>query len=289
MLELIGFLTVLLGSSLAAAFDLKITPTEIPDEIPHTMVALAIFLSFLKSLIDLSPIPLIKSLLYGLSLLAFGFLMYRFGQWGGGDAKILAAVGFFSPLVSPLTKGLHFTFAFSYLLNVFIVGAAYMLIYAFVISVLNKRIFGEFLKSVRSSYKLITISTASLFFLFFGGSILLFNFFDLPVDFYSILSNSLLILSLILGLFLVWIFVKTVEDKAFKRRVHVSKLKVGDVLLENKIWEGITEKELKKIKRSGKKFVWIKEGVRFAPTFPLALILTLVYGDGIFLILNSIL
>jgi hypothetical protein len=51
--------------------------------------------------------------------------------------------------------------------------------------------------------------------------------------------------------------------------------------LEYRIWEGITEKELEKIKKSGRKYIYIKEGVRFAPTFPLALIFTLWFGDGI--------
>jgi prepilin signal peptidase PulO-like enzyme (type II secretory pathway) len=83
------------------------------------------------------------------------------------------------------------------------------------------------------------------------------------------------------GFFLLWKFVKTVENVGFKRKIPMPQLKVGDVPLDYKIWEGITEKELKKIKGSGKKYVWIKEGVRFAPAFPLALIFTILVGDGI--------
>ncbi|MEM5772604.1 MAG: prepilin peptidase [Candidatus Aenigmatarchaeota archaeon] len=288
MFEVVGFLIAFLGSSLAAAFDLKITPTEIPDEIPHTMIALALILSCFQSLLEFSFSPLIESLLYGFSLLAFGFLMYRLGQWGGGDAKVLAAIGFFTPFISPLTKNLLLPFAFSYLVNVFIVGAAYMLFYAFVLAALNKKIITEFLKSVKSSCKIIAISMVALLLLFCSTNILLFNFFGLSADFYSIFSNSLLLLILTLSLFLIWIFVKTVEDKAFKRRIPISKLKVGDVLLESKLWEGITEKEIKKIKKSGKKSVWIKEGVRFAPTFPLALIFTLLFGDLILFLFSLI-
>jgi hypothetical protein len=211
--------------------------------------------------------------------------MYRFGQWGGGDAKVLAAIGFFSPFLSPLSKNLYFPFAFSYLVNVFIVGAAYMLFYAFALAILNRKIFSGFLKSVKSSSKIILVSSFALFSLFLAGNFYLLHVFSLPIDFYSIFSNSTLLLIFSLALFLLWIFVKTVEDVAFKKRIPVSKLKVGDVLLESKLWEGITEKELKKIKASKKKFVWIKEGVRFAPTFPLALIFTLFYGDvfGLFI------
>jgi Flp pilus assembly protein protease CpaA len=285
MFEIIGFLIAFIGSSLAAAFDLKITPTEIPDEIPHAMIALALILAFFKCIVDYSLSPLIESSLYGILLLAFGFLMYRFGQWGGGDAKVLAAIGFFSPFLSPLSKNLYFPFTFSYLVNVFIVGAAYMLFYAFALAILNRKIFSGFLKSVKSSSKIILVSSFALFSLFLAGNFYLLHVFSLPIDFYSIFSNSTLLLIFSLALFLLWIFVKTVEDVAFKKRIPVSKLKVGDVLLESKLWEGITEKELKKIKASKKKFVWIKEGVRFAPTFPLALIFTLFYGDIIFSLL----
>lgn len=286
MFEIISLIVAIFGSSLAAAFDLKITPTEIPDEIPHAMIALALILASFKCIVDFSLNPLIESSLYGLLLLAFGFLMYRFGQWGGGDAKVLAAIGFFSPFISTLTKNFYLPFAFAYLVNVFIVGAAYMLIYAFVLAILNKKIFFSFLKNVKSSSKIMMVSLLALFSLFFFSNFYLFKLFSLPIDFYSIILNSSLLLIFSLGLFLLWLFTKTVEDVAFKKKIPLSKLKVGDVLLESKVWEGITEKELKKIKKSGKKFVWIKEGVRFALAFPLALIFTLFYGDCVFFLIK---
>jgi Flp pilus assembly protein protease CpaA len=286
MFEIIGFLIALIGSTLAAIFDVKITPTEIPDEIPHGMIILAIFLAFLKSILNQSLNPFLESLFFGISLLAFGFLMYRFGQWGGGDAKILAAIGFFSPLISPLTKNILFPFAVSYLFNVFIIGAAYMLIYAFVLAILNKKIFSCFLDNVKSSSKMMLIFLSSLFLLFFIINFYLFHIFNLPINFYSLFSNSLVLLIFSLAFLLLWIFIKTVEKVAFQKKIPVSKLKVGDVLLESKVWEGITEKELRKIKASGKKFVWIKEGVRFAPAFPLALIFSIFFGDSIFLFLK---
>jgi prepilin signal peptidase PulO-like enzyme (type II secretory pathway) len=102
---------------------------------------------------------------------------------------------------------------------------------------------------------------------------------DLEKDFFVLLRNSLLPLVLFVSLILLWKFVKVVEDVGFKKRISVSKLKVGDVLLESKRWDGITEAELRKIKKSGKKFVTIKTGVRFGPVFSLALLFTFFYGD----------
>jgi prepilin signal peptidase PulO-like enzyme (type II secretory pathway) len=218
-------------------------------------------------------------LLHGILLVSFGYLMYKFGQWGGGDAKVLAAIGFFSPLLSNFAKNLVFPFVFSYLVNVFVVGAAYMLLYAFVLAILNKKIMHEFSKSVKANSKMILISSPILFFIFFSLNFYLFKIFGIPLEICSLVSNSVLILALSFAFLLIWIFVKCVENVAFKKKIPVTKLKPGDVLLESKVWEGLTREEVKKIKASGKKFVWIKEGVRFAPTFPLALILTLLYGD----------
>ena len=75
-----------------------------------------------------------------------------------------------------------------------------------------------------------------------------------------------------------------VANFGFKIRIPVSKLKVGDMLLDERKLVGIEQPQINKIRRSGKKYVWIKEGVRFAPAFPLALLFTLYVGDAILLI-----
>jgi prepilin signal peptidase PulO-like enzyme (type II secretory pathway) len=87
-------------------------------------------------------------------------------------------------------------------------------------------------------------------------------------------------------MFLLWKFVKVVEEVGFKKKIPVSQVRIGDVPLDFKVWEGVTEKDLAKIKKSGKKYIWIKEGVRFAPAFPLALLFTIFYGDIILLLIN---
>ena len=72
------------------------------------------------------------------------------------------------------------------------------------------------------------------------------------------------------------------KNVGFKKKIPVSKLREGDVLESSRIWEGITKEQLKKIKDSRKRYVKIKDGVRFAPSFSLALIFTYFQGDAIF-------
>lgn len=268
-LELASLLVAFGGSFLAAIFDLK--TTEIPDKIPHAMILAGVLLYAVESLLTLSYHPLLSSFLSGFSLLGVGFLLYRTGQWGGGDAKVLGAMGFLLPNVSFVKTQLYFPLV--YLINVFLVGAVYMIVYSLVLTVKNRRIAKDFVKNVKS-YSMLIFATLGILSTIF-----------ISISFYF--SRSLLLavyastlpLSFTLLVYLLWFFAKAVE-KNFRKRISVNKLRVGDVLAGSKIWDGLSEAEVKKIKRSGRKYVTIKEGVRFAPSFLLALIFTLKFGNG---------
>lgn len=285
MFEPIFLSVAFIGSSLAALWDLK--TTEIPDRIPHVMIAIALVLYGTQSYLTWSYWPILKSLTVGLSLLGFGFLMYYFGQWGGGDAKILSAMGFLLPeLPKEFTKELLLPFSLSYTVNVFLVGAAYMILYALVVALINRGVLTKFLEDMKANRKVLSIGSIALFIAFLSINWSLINYFGITFDVSFILKNSLLPLFATIGLFILWRFSKTVEAIGFKKRIHISKLKVGDVLNESKLWEGITKKDLGKIKRSGKKYVVIKEGIRFAAAFPLALFFTIYFGDGLLLFIK---
>jgi len=285
MLEIILLLVAFIGSVLAAYFDLK--TTEIPDKIPYAMMVIGIVGNIIKSYLVWSYWPFSSSMIVGLSFLGFGFLMYFLGQWGGGDAKILSGIGFLLPNLPPQieVKNLFFPFPLSLFFNVFLVGAVYMILYALVISMINKKIWSVFFKDIKANARMIAIFNSLLIVsLFASGFVLMkyYNFFRV----FDMMKLGIMIIIAWFGFFILWKFVKVVENVGFKKKIPVSKLKVGDVPVDYKIWEGITEKELKKIKSSGKKYVWIKEGVRFAPAFPLGLLFTVYFGDGILFLIN---
>lgn len=282
----IPLVTAFIGSTVAAIYDLK--TTEIPDEIPYIMIAIGLLFFGYQSYLIWDYNPILNSLIAGLGLLAFGFLMYYTGQWGGGDAKLLSAIGFLIPQTPQMFPQLFFPFPVSYLINVFLVGAAYMIIYSIVLAILNRKIIAAFSKDVKASSKVILIGSVILFTLFFGINSFLIKYLQLTFDFSMVFTNSLIPLAATVGLFVIWKFAKNVETVGFRKRIPVSHLKVGDVLNDSKLWEGITEKELKSIKRSGKKFVIVKEGIRFGPSFVLALLFTLYYGDGILLFMRFV-
>ncbi len=268
-----------IGSILAAYFDLK--TTEIPDEIPYVMMGVGILAHLIQTILVWNPWPLINSLVFGLGFLGFGFLMYFLGQWGGGDAKILSAIGFLLPQApKEIDTRLYFPFPLSFFFNLFFIGAVYMIVYALIVSFINKKIWHGFLKGLKADSKILVFLNFVLFvFTLTLGIFMMKQFEFISLEF--VINFSFFILSMSLGLSLLWKFVKAVEEIGFKKRIPISELKVGDVPVDYKVWEGITEKELKKIKRSGRKYIWIKEGVRFAPAFPLALLFTLFFGDAI--------
>jgi len=281
MLEIVLFLVAFIGSTAAGFYDLK--TTEIPDEIPYVMMVIGIVGNIIASYLAWSYWPFVYSMVAGLGLLGFGFVMYYLGQWGGGDAKILSAIGFLLSTYQP--SKLIFPFLVSFFFNLFLVGAVYMIVYAFALSFVNKKIWTAFFTDLKANARMILIYNSALIASIIIMGLLFARYFEfLPLKAFTVLVVTIGLASA--GLYILWKFVKAVENIGFRKKIPVSKLKVGDVPDYYKIWEGVTEKEVRKIKSSRKKYIWIKEGVRFAPTFPIALIFTLVFGDGILVLMN---
>jgi prepilin signal peptidase PulO-like enzyme (type II secretory pathway) len=283
MLEMVSTVIAFIGSTVAGLWDLK--TTEIPDWIPHSMIILGLLIAGIESFINWDYWYILNSVIVGVCLLGFGFLMYYFGQWGGGDAKILSAVGFLIP-TAPFPSYLMFPFPVSFLFNVFFIGAGYMLLYALVFALMRRTIVSKFLKDMKGSQRVLSIGSIVLFVSFLSLNWFFSVNFSNEFNLFSIISNSILLLAVTISLFVIYKFSKTVEDFGFKMKIPVKKLKVGDVLLNSKVFEGITEKELKKIRKSGERYVWVKEGVRFGLAFPLALLFTLFFGDTILFLIK---
>jgi len=273
MFEFLLFFIALFGTLIASYYDLK--TTEIPDILPIIMIALGITINFLDFIITKNPENLLLSLLNGIILSVIGFSMYFAGQWGGGDAFLLSAIGFLIP--KNLFVSDNLPFFFTYLINLFLLGSIYMIIYSIFYAIKNNKAIKIFKEQVKKFSLSILILSISFIFL---SSILSFIIFGKFVLRLVILSTSIT-----LALIFLWIFSKSVE-KSFIKRIPVHKLKIGDVLLESKRWDGITEREIDEIRKSGKKYVYVKSGICFAPAFPIALVFTMLYGNSIFFILS---
>lgn len=283
---MIGYLfagIALLGSSIAAIIDLK--TTEVPDNIPYTMAASAVVLKLLYSIHTNNFSYLADSVIVGMAYLIFGFLLYYTGQWGGGDAKVLAAIGFLLPSIpSEFSAQLSFAFPVAYLINLFFIGSIYMIVYSLALTLLNPLIAREFFSETRGQYRQLFVEMVLASSSVVAIPYIILNSMRLPHTIFISFIPSIVVLSL--GMIFLLRFLKVVERVAFRRKIPSEKLREGDMIgddidelgMKSRLIRGITNDEVTKI-RLVRKEVWVKEGVRFVPAFPLSLIAILFFGD----------
>jgi len=257
MFEIIAVVIAVSGLTIAGFWDLF--TTEVPDEVPAIMLSFGVFLWYFNALSTGDFLPLFYSLVLGASVLILGLVLYKKGHWGGADAWLLAALAFLLPFYHSEI------FIYPFIFNLLVVGTVYMIAYAIILGFLNRRVFYYFVDDIKNNRSIVLVPIVILGFFF----LLLYPYI-----------NYLIIISLIL-LILFWRYALVIENRVFKKRIRSSELRKGDVL-EEMIWRGLTEEEVKDIKRK-REFVVVKEGVRFIPVFPIALAITLIYGNLMFL------
>jgi Flp pilus assembly protein protease CpaA len=265
MFELLLLAIALTGSLAAGIYDLK--TSNIPDSLCIAMIIAGLIIHSFYGLTTGDFSNLINSLMFGGLFLAFGLLMYFTGQWGGGDGELLVALGILLPNLS--TTKTYFPFAASFFVNTFFIGAAYSLIYSMILVYKNTDVRKGFFKSLMEPLML--------------GAMILFITLSMVSFFYSKIFSAIFFLSFIIVIF--WRFARSIE-KGFFKRVPVSKLKVDDMLGEDiprlrlykKLIKGLTKEQIKKIRKI-KRYVVIREGIRYGLVFFLTLVFTLLWGD----------
>lgn len=282
--HVLAFSSLFIGS----IFDLR--TSEVPDSVSLVAVAGGIFLHFLASLnngFDLAGLlnyslilnepliwiqslgePLLWSLSVGLIFSVYGWGAYYLGLWGGADAFAMSVLGFAAP--TALT-GFSMAYPINIFLNILLAGFVYTLGFALYKSWGTgafRRTYDKIKENeLRVSAEIITAGFLSIFVGLNGAvnSLLYFGFFVLLIILYR--------------------YLKIVQDDIMSETVKVSDLEGGEVLSRNHTEDGkvrgITQEEIENLEKDE---VEIREGVRFIPVFPVALLVTDVFGGGIFLL-----
>ncbi len=202
------------------------------------------------------------------------YLFYYTNQWGGGDSKLLMAMGLLIGVTFPFNSSSWNLFWF-FLILLFL-GAVYGLVWMFILAIQKWSVFfPDFKKNVRGSTKVHYAAIIGSLLLIIAG--LFYHFFFIlavfPVSF-----------------FYLFMFVTAVEECCFLKKVKISKLTEGDWLAEDVLVKGkklldvktLEKNDLKKLRElmaAGKlKHVLIKEGVPFIPSFLFAYI-SLTFGS----------
>ncbi len=284
IIELILVFLGLIGLIIAVYSDFK--TTEIPDWLSYSLIITAISLRAFNSLAYNNLLYIKIAVINLIIFFIIGNIMFYSKQWGGGDVKLLMALSvifatypefllkFFSPI-------LDINFPLIIFINTLMVGCIYSMILTIYKSIKNRK---EFLKQFKtylvktsSLRKIVLILSILLIIL----SIIITNIYLKIIIFFSSLSILFLLYS--------WIYLKSVEKSCMYKVMKLNELREGDWITKdiyknkNLILKipryGITKQGINLLKKYKINEVEIKQGIIFTPSFLIATILSLIFGD----------
>ena len=211
-----------------------------------------------------------------LIFIILGYAFYYARVFAGGDAKLLMGLGAILPLSNQPTTNL--TISICFIILFLICGSVYGLLYSLVLALKNSKKFSKEFKKQRLNHKKT--------FIIFTTLSALTVITVLIIQELILLWTSLIIFSFP---FLIS-YAKAIEESCLIVEKKPKQLTLGDWLYKTvkignkKIkpnWEGLSEKELKLLKKYRGK-VLIKEGIPFTPAFLFAyIVLIYVIKEGI--------
>jgi Flp pilus assembly protein protease CpaA len=268
---------------IAAYVDIRIL--EVPDWLNFAGIAAGFGIAIIFSLQQWHWWPIASSAI-GFSI-AFGIacLMFYTGQWGGGDAKLLMAMG---ALIGFELNRL--AFGTSFLINLVLVGGTWGVVWSAGLAAINGKKFWKTFKALRhhkpyAKLRIMTLVTAAVFIaLSFAMATFQLELLGLAVATYTLCYLTIFVKSVELSTLHKWI----TPDKLTEGDWLVHSIKVGNKqVLPGKL--GLDKKQVKTVKQlyAQKKIkkVLVKYGAPFAPAFLLAFIATLAFGNIILAII----
>lgn len=263
------------GFSLAASYyDMK--TGEIPDKFTIGLVVAALAMRAVFSFLMGDFNYLIDGAIVGGLFFSFGAALFYSGGWGGGDAKLIAGIGAsLGGAVSPTIVDSSFRLLpplMGFIMALSLVSIAYTMSYAIFLSIKSKRTLPLIRKRLAESRIIIFLTAVLSIALILVGR---------PWSPAFLLVYTMPLLAVLLH-----IFTRSVEETALQKDIPASKLKEGDMVAEDIViggrklaskrdMDGLTKEAIKKIlsAKGAPKTVRIKWGIKFAPAFPIALLI----------------
>ena len=279
MLEIALIIVALFVLAVASYVDLRIL--EVPDWLNYAGVAAGLGIHLIFSLQQWNWWPIASSAVgFGIAF-AIACLMFYTGQWGGGDAKLLMALGAiigFEPE--------KFGFGASFLINlVFIVGA-WGILWSSTLAIRNWKTFWKTVRTLshQKPYSRMRISAMILTAILIVAAVIF-------------LQYQLELIALAVVVYFTCyaiIFVKSVEMSCMHKWVTPDKLTEGDWLVKQvKVGKtviapprlGLEKKQVELLQKLYKQKkidkILVKYGIPVAPAFHFAFIATLVFGNDV--------
>ena len=274
-LEVFFIFLILIYLIIASIYDIR--TREIPDFLSFSLIGIALTIALAKSIYFLTFSFIVQSLFGLLVFVILSFFLYYTKQWGGGDAKMLMAIGAALPLypeylIQYFSPNLNLPFLVIFLVNLVIFGSLYAIIYSAIITFKNRKKIKSFNKS---------------YFLFLYLSIIIF----ITSFFIKSYSTKLLLTALALIMvfpFLIY-FIRIFEKNFMILKIPLSKATEGDWLAENiyhnkklildKNTTGLSLQDIRKLKKLNIKIIKIKYGMPFIPSFLISFVISIIFGN----------
>lgn len=252
---------------IAAYCDLK--SREVPDLLSYGLIFAALGLRGIFSPVigwDL----FLSGILGFVACFAVAWFLYKTNLWGGGDSKLLMGMGAVMGIGYPFTLS-SFTLLWFFVLLLFL-GSIYGLFWLFGLAFTRwarvKPVFLERLEQYKSAH--------------YG-----FGLFSVMIVSFSFVNSLWLFLLFPAFIFYLFLFVTTIEEQCFVKRISPLKLTEGDwldeeVIIDEERYARRRALELEDIeqlqaahKRGKLATVIIREGVPFVPSFVFAYVVVL--------------
>lgn len=256
--------------------DIKIR--EVPDWLNYSGIAAGLGLRLIWSLYSFDWSFIIEGLVGFGVFFGIACAMFYLGQWGGGDSKILMALG--------ALLGLNFSLssiALAFLVWIVVVGGAYGLVWSIGLAVKNWAAFKKKYLQLRIEKN---FAKAKMFAAGIAIVAMLSSFFVKDIYFKLMLIT---IAMLVFFLYHSLLFVKSVEQCCMYKLVSPKELTEGDWIAKNiKIKGrricgpkdlGINKKQIHELVKLKIRKVLIKVGIPFVPSFLIAFILAWIFGN----------
>ncbi len=269
-----AIVTGIAATFLASLEDLR--TREVPNWLSYATAIVALFIGIVYSLTSMSFTPVLQVVAGLVAGDILGRVLYYTGQWGGGDAKLLRAMGGLFGLQLQLVP-LFLVFV----LNLFLAGAVFGVVWSVVLAVRHWERFSEsFVETVQTEpFRTLRRVVIAVSFVLLVG----IYFAERPFR----LFMGLMVLIWFAMLYL-WAFVKSVEASSMFDQVPVKELVPGDWVAEDVeadgevIYEegdlGVSPEKIEEI-AAVRDAVRVKRGVPFVPSFFIAFVATVAWGN----------
>lgn len=281
LFEIILISITMIALLIASYSDLKIR--EVPDLLSYGLIFAALGIRLIFSF-EFGWNIIISGLLGFAACFAIAYLFYSLHQWGGGDSKLLMGMGAVIGISIPFSAS-SFILLWYFLALLFL-GAFYGILWMVILAMKNRTVFYKKYKEMIVEHKVVHLSLAILAILF------------LVLTFFFWFAWPLIILPLVLFYFV--LFITVVEQNFFVKKLSAHDLTEGDWLAEEVLVDGkpidlkrtLEKKHITTLQHLEKKkkikFVYIKEGIPFIPSFLFAY-LFIVFGEKlIYLLLQAL-